>query len=86
MNGGSSPVTFEDRVTQYVAFADRFDVSPDVVYYPGSGHDVSLSEAFPESRVIYADVDEAAMSDLDRAGYEAVGTDAAAYELGRKLT
>jgi|GEM_PF-1619890 hypothetical protein len=84
MNGGSSPVTFEDRVTQYVAFADRFDVSPDVVYYPGSGHDVSLSEAFPESRVIYADVDEAAMSDLDRAGYEAVGTDAAAYELGEE--
>ncbi|WP_459193222.1 hypothetical protein [Halosimplex sp. J119] len=81
MNPGSSPVTFDDRVAQYRAVADRFDRSPDVVYYPGSGHDVSPSAAFPDARVVYGDVDAAAMADLDRAGYEAVGADAAGYEL-----
>ncbi|WP_226023866.1 hypothetical protein [Halomicrobium salinisoli] len=80
MNAGSSPVTFPDRAAQYRAVAERFDRSPDVVYYPGSGHDVSPSEAFPESRVVYVDVDAAAMDDLKRAGYEAVGADAAAHD------
>jgi hypothetical protein len=81
MNPGSTPVTYADRVAQYRAVADRFKISPDVVYHPGSGHDVSPSAAFPESRVVYVDVDEAAMDDLSRAGYEAVGADATGYEL-----
>jgi hypothetical protein len=80
MNANSSPVTFEDRVLQYRAFADRFDVSPDVVQYPGSGHDVSPSDGFPQSRVRYIDVDAAAMADLEQAGYEAVAADAVGYE------
>jgi hypothetical protein len=84
MNTGSSPVVFEDRVTQYRAVADHFDLSPELVYHPGSGHDVSTSEAFPESRVVYVDVDKAAVDDLDRAGYEAVDADATAYELAEK--
>lgn len=81
MNAGSSPVTFSDRVAQYEAVAAHFEVAPDVVYHPGSGHDVSPSAAFPRSRVVYADVDAAAMADLDSAGYEAVATDATAHEL-----
>lgn len=84
MNAGSSPVMFDDRIAQYWAVSDHFDLSPDLVYHPGSGHDVSLSEAFPETRVLYADIDEAAMADLNRAGYEAVGADATAYELTEK--
>jgi len=84
MNAGSSTVTFEDRVAQYEVFADYFDVSPGVVYHPGSGHDVSPSEAFPESRVVYVDVDEAAMTDLNRSGYDAVSADAAAYEMDER--
>ncbi|MFB6202457.1 MAG: hypothetical protein ABEI98_10665 [Halorhabdus sp.] len=81
MNPGLSPVVYEDRVAQYRAVADRFDLAPEVVYHPGSGHDVSLSRAFPESRVVYVDVDVATMTDLDRAGYEAVDADATGYEL-----
>jgi len=81
MNDGSSPVTYDDRVAQYRAVDDQFDLSPDVVYHPGSGHDVSPSAAFPESRVVYVDVDEAAMDDLTDAGYEAVSADATGYEL-----
>lgn len=81
MNAGSSPVGFPDRAAQYRTVAERFDLAPEVVYYPGSGHDVSPSEAFSESRVVYADVDAAAMHDLDQAGYEAVSADAAAHDL-----
>lgn len=81
MNAGSKPVTYANRVAQYRAVAAHFDLSPDVVYHPGSGHDVSPSVAFPESRVVYVDVDEAAMDDLASAGYEAVGADATGHEL-----
>jgi len=81
MNDGSTPVTYADRVAQYRAVGDHFDLAPDVVYHPGSGHDVSPSAAFPESRVVYVDVDEAAMDDLTDAGYEAVSADATGYEL-----
>jgi hypothetical protein len=81
MNAGSSPVVFEDRVAQYRAIANHFDLSPELVYHPGPGHDVSPSEAFQDSRVVYVDIDEAAMTELNRAGYEAVGADATAYEL-----
>lgn len=80
MNANSSPITFEDRVLQYRAFADHFDVSPNVVQHPGSGHDVSPSDGFSQSRVRYIDVDAAAMAELERAGYEAVAADAVGYE------
>lgn len=81
MNAGSTSVTYANRVAQYRAVADHFDLFPDVVYHPGSGHDVSPSAAFPDSQVVYVDVDEAAMDDLARAGYEAVGADATGYDL-----
>jgi hypothetical protein len=81
MNAASEPVVYDDRVAQYRAIADRFDLAPDVVYHPGSGHDVSPSRAFTDSRVIYADVDAAAMADLRRDGYDAHGADAADFEL-----
>jgi hypothetical protein len=81
MNAGSTPVTYADRVAQYRAIDDHFDLSPDIVYHPGSGHDVSPSAAFPESQVVHVDIDEAAMDDLARAGYEAVGADATGHEL-----
>jgi hypothetical protein len=81
MNAGSEPVVYDDRVAQYRAIADHFDFAPDVVYHPGSGHDVSLSRVFTDSRVVYADVDAAAMADLRGAGYDAHGADAADFEL-----
>jgi hypothetical protein len=81
MNAGSEPVVYDDRVAQYRAIADRFDLAPDVVYHPGSGHDVSPSRAFTDSRVVYTDVDAAAMADLRRDGYDAHGADAADFEL-----
>nr|WP_233340480.1 hypothetical protein [Haloprofundus sp. MHR1] len=82
MNAGSSPVTFADRIAQYRAVANRFGIDADVVYHPGSGHDVSPSVAFPEAGVTYVDVDVAAMDDLAAAGYAARWADATAYTVG----
>jgi hypothetical protein len=82
MNAGSSPVTFADRVTQYRAVTNQFGIDADVVYHPGSGHDVSPSVAFPEGEVTYVDVDVAAMDDLAAAGYTARWADATAYTVG----
>ncbi|MFC6766210.1 hypothetical protein [Natrinema soli] len=81
MNAGSSPVTFADRIAQYGAVANRFGIDADVVYHPGSGHDVSPSVAFPEAEVTYVDVDVAAMDDLAAAGYAARLADATAYSV-----
>lgn len=82
MNRGASPVTYEKRITQYRTVADRFDIDPDVVYHPGSGHDVSLSRAFPDNQVVYADIDTPAMATLSHEGYAAQGADATGYTLG----
>jgi len=68
MNAGSSPVTFADRVTQYRAVTNQFGIDADVVYHPGSGHDVSPSVAFPEGEVTYVDVDVAAMDRMELVG------------------
>ncbi|WP_226042926.1 hypothetical protein [Natrinema sp. DC36] len=81
MNAGSWPVTFADRISQYRAVANRFGIEADVVYYPGSGHDVSPSVAFPEAEVTYVDVDVAAMDDLAAAGYAARWGDATNYSV-----
>lgn len=81
MNAGSEPVAYDDRVAQYRAVTEHFDISPEVVYHPGSGHDVSPSAAFPEVRVVYVDVDATAMADLREAGYEGAAADAAGYEV-----
>lgn len=82
MNAGTSPVTFTDRITQYRAVANRFGIDADVVYHPGSGHDVSPSVAFPETDVTYVDVDVAAMDDLAAAGHAAHWADATTYTVG----
>jgi len=82
MSAGTLPVTFTDRIAQYRAVANRFGIDADVVYHPGSGHDVSPSVAFPEAEVTYVDVDVAAMYDLGTAGYAARWADATAYTVG----
>jgi hypothetical protein len=81
MNASERPATFDHRVAQYEAVAAVFGLEPTVVYYPAAGHDVSPSSAFPDGRVVYADVDDAAMADLRRADHEAVAVDATEHEL-----
>ena len=59
-----------DLVKKYSLFKERFNPKEDVVYHPCGAYDVSPSSAFPESRVIYVDIDEKAMEALSKEGYE----------------
>lgn len=53
-----------------------------VVYYPACGYDRSPSDVWPASRIIYADIDQAAVTALRGAGLKAVRTDAQRFDPG----
>lgn len=71
-----------DLVKSYEAFRDHMQPKADVIYHPCSANDVSPSEVFPSSHVIYADLDENAMNALARAGYDARVTDVLTFDPG----
>jgi len=78
------PEVNEARVKRYNAAAEEFEINPDLVYHPAQHNDVSPSAAFPESEVIYVDVDEDAVEALQEEGYDARVGDAEKYELDEK--
>jgi len=65
------PEASEDLVKSYQLFEQIFHLSPKVVYHPSGACDVSPSAAFPNSRVIYVEIDESAVQALKASGYEA---------------
>lgn len=65
-------------------FAETLNPNINLVYYPCSGPDISPSEAFPESRVIYVDTDPKAVKALKTKGYEVYQQSALKYELKPK--
>ncbi|MDO8668662.1 MAG: hypothetical protein Q7K35_06310 [bacterium] len=60
-----------DLVAKYSLFKENFRPKADVVYHPCGANDVSPSAAFPDSRVIYVDIDEKVVEALKRGGFEA---------------
>lgn len=71
-----------DLVAKYSLFKEELDPKTDVVYHPCGSNDVSPSIAFPDSRVIYADIDEKAVEALKRGGYEAHAASALEFDPG----
>jgi hypothetical protein len=65
------PQVSERLVRALTAFKDKFNPSANIIYYPCSATDASLSVAFPDSRVIYVDIDKNAVESLRKAGLEA---------------
>lgn len=61
----------EDLVAKYRVFREATGAKPAVVYHPCGAVDSSPSVAFPDSRVIYAEIDEKAVKALQEAGLEA---------------
>ena len=61
----------KELVACYQAFQEALHPKVDTVYYPGCDLDTSPSAAFPDSRVIYVDVNEYSVDHLQRAGLEA---------------
>jgi hypothetical protein len=71
-----------DLVAKYELFKDRIHPNADVVYHPCGGNDVSPSVVFPNSEVIYVDIDGASMNALAAKGYEAHTDSALEYDPG----
>lgn len=65
-----SDVQLWKGVTKHLGF------SPNTVYYPGCGEDVTPTIAFPDSRVVYVDTHSSSMEMLRRLGLEAYSGDA----------
>ncbi len=72
-----------DLVAKYSLFRDGFKPKADVVYHPCSANDVSPSFGFPESRVIYVDIDERPVAALQKSGYEAHVASALEFDPGK---
>jgi len=60
-----------DLVAKYSLFKEKLQPKADVVYHPCGANDISPSEVFPDSRVIYVDIDEKAIEALKESGVEA---------------
>lgn len=49
------------------------------IYYPSCALDTSLSVGFPNANVVYADIDEGAISSLQEEGHDAISMDATTW-------
>lgn len=79
------PVEVEPRpdlVAKYSLFREKLKPKDDVVYHPCGANDVSPSVAFPESRVVYVDIDKKSVEALKKAGYEAYAASALEFDPG----
>lgn len=72
----------ERLVAQYKLFATAVTGNREVIYHPCSAEDMSPSAAFPDSRVIYVDMDEQAIKALQVAGQEAYHASATEFNPG----
>ena len=71
-----------DLVAKYSLFREKVMLKAGTVYHPCGSNDVSPSFAFPESHVIYVDLDEKSMEALKKAGYDAHATSVLEYNPG----
>jgi len=84
----TGPRSFEvephpDLVAKYSLFKDKLKPKADVVYHPCGAKDVSPSIAFPDSRVVYVDIDEKSVEALKRGGFEAHASSALEFNPGK---
>ena len=71
-----------DLVAKYSLFRERFKPKADVVYHPCGDNDVSPSVAFPDSRVVYVDIDDKSIEALKKGGFEAHAASALEFDPG----
>jgi len=69
------PQASPDLVRAYQIFQEQLHPQTDLVYYPSCELDTSPTQAFPNSRVVYVDIDEKSIGILKKNGFEAVQTD-----------
>lgn len=72
----------DDLVAKYRLFQQATGAKVDIVYHPCSAIDNSPSVAFPNSRVIYVELDNDSVEALKKAGLEAYNASALEYDPG----
>ncbi len=72
-----------DLVAKYSLFRENFKPKADVVYHPCGANDVSPSVVFPDSKVIYVDVDQKSVEALQKGGFEAHAASALEFDPGK---
>ena len=74
--------SYPDLVAKYSLFREKLKPKADIVYHPCGANDVSPSVAFPDSRVIYVDIDEKSVEALKKGGFEAHTASALEFDPG----
>lgn len=71
-----------DLVAKYSLFREKLNPKADVIYHPCGANDVSPSVAFPDSKVVYVDIDEKSVEALKKGGFEAHAASALEFDPG----
>lgn len=80
--GELKTVVYSDLVESYKVFSQEINPQTGIIYHPCNAFDVSPSSAFPNSRVVYADIDETAVRTLRAGGFEAHNVSALEFDPG----
>jgi hypothetical protein len=67
-------------IARFAVIKKELNPKADIIYYPSCHVDTSISQAFPESRIVYVDIDEKAVNALRKAGLEAYKEDALMFK------
>lgn len=71
----------ENLIRSFDLFKNNFHPKADLIYYPCSGPDISITKSFPESKIVFLDQQEETINTLQEAGFEAVKESAQNFKL-----
>lgn len=80
------PTARLETAAMYRGIADFFDIDPDLVYHPAPKTQVAPSAAFPNSNVLYVDLESKHTDELAKHGYSAIPADAQEFDLVEELS
>jgi len=64
--------SWENRINQYRTASESLEIDPELIYEPANGADISTSEAFPNSDILYAEIRDNAVEAVNKAGENVV--------------
>jgi len=78
------PQVSENLVKDFELFKEAFHPKADSIYYPCCGQDVSISKAFPESDIVFLDMNHSVVEALRKEKHSAVEAPVEEYQLEKK--
>ncbi|NMI76838.1 hypothetical protein GLT92_00270 [Nanohaloarchaea archaeon] len=68
--------SYQTEIEQYKISMDKIDANPNFIYEPACGFNVSIAKAFPYAEILFADIKNKKVENVNRAGYNVVRADA----------